>query len=551
MILAKEKYILTALSFSLILTACGENDQMNIEQDSTQISADKIEESAKNQDDLYDGWLLKYEEDFSDNLIIDEEPWVRDEYGEDSPWYVDGELDNDGRFFHIKGGEDFERHLDSFWLMRKRVAFGKDNWLTAELAVRDYSKTGKVEDPVTFSNITLPDEERGAELNEPNYGGGGLIRSTEPLPPEYRIEYRLKAIEFGGMRNGSFEYDGKTNGIAPDENKTNFPWKASGSFEGPSEPNNPNFNNIEGENGFYFLTIVDYPDPAPYNNVFIHTHRKVGMDAYNVNGLWSDSYLITNPKTKELYSYNSNKSTRNGINALFMNGDEFKDHDMPYNEFLIETEAGSFEGDIISVAEIQPELMPEEDYLFAIEKDKTGYTMEMTGNFLHVGYTTLRYKREFTEDDKPIFHYNNRPDQYDGEYDHTWDDGEYKIDNTWPKGSAYPDYFIIGDPHLTHYEGSAIVSDIKLFIPETIDSDYIQTIVWQLHDSEEIKEEAAEELRVHLVELEGLEKSGEKTSEHMKEFEALIKSQKKKDLISEKAYKKLKENINFMLDSTK
>ena len=26
---------------------------------------------------------------------------------------------------------------------------------------------------------------------------------------------------------------------------------------------------------------MDYPRPAPHNNVFIHTHRKVAMDGYN------------------------------------------------------------------------------------------------------------------------------------------------------------------------------------------------------------------------------------------------------------------------------
>lgn len=433
--------------------------------------------------------------------------------------------------------------------MRKRAAFGEDDWLTAELATRDYSKTGQIEKSVTFDNVTLPNGKKGAKLDESDYGGGGLIRSTEPLPPEYRIEYKLKTIDFGGMRDGSFEYDGKTNGYDPVGNKTNFPWKSSGSFDGPSDPSNPNFGDVKGENGFYFLSIVDYPDPAPHNNIFIHTHRKVNMDAYNVNGPWANSYSVCNPGTGDLYNYNSSKSTRNGINALFMNGDEFKDHDMPYNEFLMETECGFHEGEIVSAAEIQPELMPDEYYTFAIERDKTGYTMEMSGNFLHAGNKTLRYKRDFVEDGQPIFHYNNRPDQYDGQYDHVWDDGEYKIDNTWPEDSAYPDYFIIGDPHLTHYEGSATVSDIKLFVPEEIDSDYIQTLVWQLNDTGEFDDEkVAHDLKMHLTAVERFEKTGadEKVIKHMKGFEALINYQKNNNLITESAYKKLKESTDSM-----
>lgn len=546
----KRKVSVIVLASSLVLMACGNVNQNNTNQGSDTLVNKESENFKKTEKDIYDGWVLKYEEDFSEDLKVDDAPWVRDDYGEDSPWYVDGELDGNGKFFHAKGGEDFERHLDSFWLMRKRTEFGEDDWLTAELATKDFSKTGQVEKPVTFDNITLPNGDKGAKLDEQDYGGGGLIRSTEPLPPEYRIEYKLKTVDFGGMRDGSFEYDGKINGIIPEGDKTNFPWKAAGSFEGPSDLSNPNFDDVKGENGFYFLTITDYPDPAPHNNIFIHTHRKVGMDAYNVNGLWSDSYLITNPETGDLYKYNSDKSTRNGINAFFMNGDEFKDHNMPYNDFLIETEAGSNEGDIISTAEIQPELMPDEDYTFAIEKDKTGYTMEMSGNFLYAGNRTLSYKRGFTEDDKPISHYNNRPDQYEGQYDNVWEDDDYKIENTWPEGSAYPDYFIIGDPHLTHYEGSATISDIKLFVPEEIDSDYIHTIVWQLNSAGEFtNEKVAEDLKKTLIESTEAEKAGEDKNviKYMKEFETLLDDQKNKDLITEKAYEILKENAESVL----
>lgn len=500
-----------------------------------------------------DKWKLKYYEDFSEDLNIDEKKWVRDDYSEDSPWTVDGELDDNGKFFHIKGGNDFIDHLDSFWLMRKSETFGEDNWLTAELATRDYDKNGQPQNAVSFSNVTLENGEKAAKLDESNFDGGGLIRSSEPLPPEYRIEYKLKTIDFGGMRNGSFDYDGKTNGYEKGEGKTNFPWKASGDFSGPSNPSNPNFDDVTAENGFYFLSIVDYHNPAPHNNVFIHTHRKVNMDAYNVNGQWSDDYSICNPDSGELYNYNNDdKSTRNGINALFMNGDEFKEHDMPYNEFLIETDCGSYEGDIVSIAEIQPELMPDEYYTFAIERDKKGYTMEATGNFLHAGYKTFRFHRDFVEDDQPIFHYNNRPDQYDGEFDQLWDDGDYQIENTWPDESAYPDYFIIGDPHLTHYEGSATLSDIKLYVPESIDVDYLKTIVWQMFDSDDLEnEKVKDKLDRHLDAVENYEGSGneDKVIKHMKRFKKLLEYQKNEGQITSKGYAELKNNAELLLEN--
>lgn len=516
---------------------------------------DSISASSSEVNVKEDKWKLRYYEDFSEDLHIDEEKWIRDDYSEDSPWTVDGELDDNGEFFHIKGGKDFINHLDSFWLMRKSETFGENDWLTAELATRNYDKSGQPKNPVSFDNVTLKNGEKAAKLDESNFDGGGLIRSSEPLPPEYRIEYKLKTIEFGGMRNGSFDYGGKTNGYEKGEGKTNFPWKASGDFSGPSDPSNSNFSNVTGENGFYFLSIVDYHNPAPHNNVFIHTHRKVNMDAYNVNGLWSDDYSICNPESEELYNYNDDeKSTRNGINALFMNGDKFKDHDMPYNEFLIETDCGSYEGDIVSVAEIQPELMPDEYYTFAIERDKTGYTMEVTGNFLHAGHKTLRFHRDFIEDDQPIFHYNNRPDQYDGAFDQEWDDGEYQIDNTWPEESAYPDYFIIGDPHLTHYEGSATISDIKLYVPESIDIDYMRTRVWQLLDSEDLKsKKVKDKLDRHLTAVEHYEKEDnhKKVMKHMEGFKALLKYQQDENEITSKAYKELENDVDSLLENHK
>lgn len=352
------------------------------------------------------------------------------------------------------------------------------------------------------------------------------------------------------MRNGSFEYDGKINGYDPEGVKTNYPWKRSGEFGGPSDPSNPNFADVRPENGYYFLTIVDYDDPAPHNNIFIHYHRKVNMDAYNVNRSAS-AYQVTNPATGEKYGYTSDESTRNGINAIFMHGNKFKDSNMPYNEFIIETEAGTDIGNLVSAAEIQPELMPDEDYLFAIERTDNSYVMEISGNFLHAGDMTLRYEREFiAEDGRPIWHFNNRPDQYGGQYNQSWsDDGEYTIDETWPEGSAYPDYFILGKPHLNYYQGSATIDDIKLYTPELITPDYMKTIVWQLYVAEELNRETAEKLKVQLTEIENIKDEGdkEKLEVYITDFKEFINELKNNNLITEKAYKELTENTKSMI----
>ncbi|WP_381802635.1 hypothetical protein [Streptomyces niveus] len=41
----------------------------------------------------------------------------------------------------------------------------------------------------------------------------------------------------------------------------------------------------------------------------------------------------------------------------------------------------------------------------------------------------------------------------------TWSD-------QWPAGSAYPDSFVIGDLYTNVYEGSASLTDIKMFVPK-------------------------------------------------------------------------------------
>lgn len=414
-------------------------------------------------------WQLKHHENFGKPLPVDSAPWVRDPLGSDSPWYVD-ELSDDGEYFKIQGGEDFERHLDSFDILRKRVPFGKDGWLTAEVAARDFNKDGMPDNPPSLQNVTLPHGGRAARIDS-NHGGALLIRSTEALPSQYRIEYTLRTISFGGMRNGSFEYDGNVNGYDPAGEKTNWPWKNSGDFSGPAHMGNDNFSDVRNANGYYFLTIVDYPNPAPHNNVFIHNHRKVNMDAYNVTG--GGAYAICNPGTEELYNYNGPDSTHNGINEIFMDGSQFKDPSIGYTGFIMETECGTFTEDseygIVSAAEIQPELMPRETYQFAIERDETGYVMEMTGNFLYLGQATLRYRRDFIQDGLPIWHYNNTPEEYDGQFDqvltYTGPYGSFSR-HEWPEGSAYPDYFIIGNPHMNFYEGEATVDDIRLYVPK-------------------------------------------------------------------------------------
>lgn len=62
---------------------------------------------------------------------------------------------------------------------------------------------------------------------------------------------------------------------------------------------------------------------------------------------------------------------------------------------------------------------------------------------------------------------NQTAEEYDGRFNtsliHKGPTGQYITNDTWKKGSAYPDSFIIGDPHLNFYEGDAIIDDIRLY----------------------------------------------------------------------------------------
>jgi hypothetical protein len=415
------------------------------------------------------GWRLLDAEDFSRPLPIDSAAWKRDPLGTKSPWHVDG-YDDDGPWYRINGGSDFVRDVHGFDLMRKRVSFGKGDWLTAELGDMDFTKTGKVSGGPTIQTVRLPNGGGyGARINEPTNGSGAIIRSTRPLPAEYRIEYTLKTVDFGGQRNGSYSYDGKVNGYPTTGCTTNFPWKSSGSFAGPANPCNPNFSDSKSANGFYFLEVTDYP-AAPHNNVQIHHHRKVGMDAYNTTG--ATSTRICNPATKQLYGYNDPASSGNAINAVFNDGSRFQNPSILFPGYLDETPCGSFtdKDGLIESGDMQPELMPNQSYKFAVERTQTGYTMEVTGNFRGAGYMTIREHRDFVQSGVPIWHYNNTPGQYNGAFNRSQTDtgpyGTYTAKNVWPKGSAYPDYFVIGDPHLNYYSGSATIGAIRLYVPK-------------------------------------------------------------------------------------
>lgn len=416
------------------------------------------------------GWTLAYSEGFDHGLRVNDAPWVRDPLGPDSPWAVDA-FDDDGTAFKNMSDPDFSAQLDTLNVFRKRASFGKQGWLTAEIAAVDKNKDGK---PDSDPGISTVDTNGGkaARISQPSWDAGVLIRPSASLPPRYRVEMKLRGIDFGGKRDGSFEYDGKFNGYTKQPCKTSYPWTFTGAMPGTARCDYPDVTKF---NGFYYMTILDHENAAPHGNPGIHYRRKIIMDGYYT--ATQNSYGTCNPKTGEIYG--TPDSNANGVNAIFAMGDKFRNNNIS-NEYYFKTACGNFDGTkpfdeqgnykgILTSAELQPELLPQASYTFAVERDKTGYTIEMTGPFRYIGQKTLRFHHDFVEDGRPIWHYNQKPGEYDGRFDqsltHTGPSGTHTTEHTWPKGSAYPDTFIIGDPHLNFYEGSAVVDDIRLYVP--------------------------------------------------------------------------------------
>ena len=427
-----------------------------------------------NEDGDGTSWRLVAEETFDDPLDVDTAGWTRDPQGDDSPWHVD-DLDDDGAVWRTISGPAFSEALRTFDVYRKRVTFGEDGWLTAEVAAQDKDLDGTPDSQPGIRRTTVDGDPAGL-INEPSWDAGVLIRPTKPLPERYRVEVTLRRIDFGGERRGRLRYDGKVNGYRPGPCVTGYPWTFQGATPKQGRCDYPDVTN---QNGFYYLGILDYPTPAPHGNPGIHIHRKVVIDGYNSVAPWSHRYGVCNPATRKVESVK--RGNLNDVNAVFIRGDQFRPgNNNVSNEYYFKTACGSFSGDstwgprgrlhdLLSAAELQPEKLPSATYTFAIERDD-GYTVEISGPFRHTGDVTLRYHHDFVEDGRPVWHYNQSSAEYDGDFDrsltYTGPTGKYVDEHIWPEGSAYPDSFIVGDPHLNFYEGSAVVDDIRLFVPE-------------------------------------------------------------------------------------
>jgi hypothetical protein len=432
---------------------------------------------ARADDPVRPGWTLLYNENFA-NPIPTGAPWVRETYA--NPF--DTIMDDNGQWYRNDYGPAWQTAFDSFHTYRKEFQIGQNGWLTASLSARDWNKDGVIESPPALTREALGSE-FVARMNVPDHTGGVILRPTQKLPDYYRVEYKLKTLDFGGKRNGTIDYNGRTNGYSNSGCKTQHPWGEGSDSPGWSgEASAPycEWQDVRrgayGYNGFHFLSIVDFANPAPRNNHFWHYRRKVLMDSFSQHPDRVGSGTggrVCDSNTNTYYNYrDGNFNTVNMWISGMPNWNPGRGGLAGNSQwFMTNCSGGVAEQQLSSAAELQPELMPNTFYTFAIERDATGYVLEASGNFARVGQKTIRFHRPFVVNNAPIWHYNVKASEYDGRFNGNLVQNDYNGSTTWPNqwpaGSAYPDWFVIGDLYTNVYEGNASLTDVRLYVPST------------------------------------------------------------------------------------
>lgn len=392
---------------------------------------------------IVDGWMLKHKETF-DTPLPANLPWERDAYGQpEDPW------DEDGSFFFKKYesfGKNFADELGKFLSFRKSFRYSENGWLTFELYGRDANASGTLdlnEHGGEFLISQLGDGNRVLQLNNTVHYDGAEVRSTEPLPSEYRIRLEVTPVSAGGRDDDSVW---RKNGYS-DKTETADPWRFSNQSTAPLE--------AWRENGFYFLAILD-TKPMPHNNVWIHHHRKVVIDSDNnfyddlPGNAWSTIWTPRGRITEGSHP----------VSMLALDGNNFGSvwTGNPFHCFY----NGAFRGCGPTGHTAADAYINGETYTVTIERNATHYVLEVSGRFQYGGVTTYRGAIDFRK--TPVWHYNNTPE--DAPRDKNSQPlKSMGIDwNAWPGDSAYPDYFMFGDPHITHYEGTVLYDDVELWV---------------------------------------------------------------------------------------
>src|SRR4051812_929489 len=352
------------------------------------------------------GWSVAWKEDF-EALAIPAAEWQPDSRPDDGPY------SDDGLFFRRQG-------IVAPTAYRATVPFGASQWLTAESYTRSAGASfadrfSVVKDPGSPANHAL-------RIASPAHTDATVIRPTQPLPAKYRVSLRIGFADFGDGKAG-------LNGYAGGEMAE--PWLAGDSI---------------GQNGFYWLTILDSM-PRPHNNVWIHHHRKIVIDADNNFPAWTEIFDGTGFKL----------DGQHPVSMIALDGTQ-DPHDLYGPPFLCWS-GGQWQpsGAIRSV----DAYLPGEWYRASIERDGTRFTLEISGRFQYGGQQT--YRASIDAAAACVWHYDRTSAEASSRCANSRSSAALGPDFPyWPADATWPDWFMFGDPHANFYRGSVLYDDVQL-----------------------------------------------------------------------------------------
>lgn len=347
-------------------------------------------------------------EDFSAGFDLQDLQWSRDTHPQDGPF------SDNGVYFQNKGVTPPEG-------FRATMQFGRDGWLTAELYSR--SDTTALSDLVSVVKDPRDPANAVVRIASPKHTDAAVIRPTNPLPGSYRVSARVGFPNFGDGIPGANGYK--------DETATSEPWN---SYE------------VRKLNGFYWLSILDAV-PRPHNNVWIHHHRKLTIDSCNHFPAWMDIY-------------NGHGWKKSGVRPVMMFVlDGLGDSDERLGKPFISYSGGEWRpsGEIKAVDAYKPNTW----YDVSIERRPPEFTLSVSGDFKFGGQQT--YRATINYEKMGVWHHN-RPGEPtpDNAVDDTFFATLGPDHPHWPADKSWPDYFMLGEPHINFYEGEVLYDDVRL-----------------------------------------------------------------------------------------
>ena len=316
------------------------------------------------------------------------------------PQIYDGPYSESGEYYQAQNIIAPEAFRNTFDL-------GEGNWLTAEL----YTRTSR---PILLDYldvVTDPDDPSNQvlKISTPKHTDGVVLRSKNPLPSKYKISLKIGFANYGD--------DTELNGYDSGDEKAT-PWRKLSSV---------------GHNGFYWLSILDSV-PKPHNNIWIHHHRKFVIDSWNRNEF---------NNTVNVIALDGKSDTHGQYGKKFISyvDEQWKRvSDVPIDYYL-----------------------PNEWYEVSFTRTPLFYEFSISGIFRNAGQKT--YKDRINIRENCVYHYNQTVEELSaGCVDNRAQQILDKDFVSWPSGSAFPEYFMLGEPHINYYEGSVLVDDISLEI---------------------------------------------------------------------------------------